>query len=686
MGQSHLRDKFTHRIPKSVVQADELREHLRDSPTVLLLLCAVHVTGDITLLDQYVHRIGSTTEHLSELIANANRAAQARDADGGEKTVAARPKGRVAPEPEAVEELIDLICSVLASQEQAPYMGVTDLDVVSRMASLAAGREVSDAELTMCLEQSGFQPDQRAIAPQLDPPPTLNLAIIGAGMTGLDAAVKALDRGFVFEIFEKAEGIGGVWWSQTYPGIGVDTPSVFYSLSYEVEPEWSQYYPFGIEYQHYLERLAKKYAIEDHLRLNTLVTKMEWLDDDQVWELTVLDGTTQVASTVRAAAVLTAAGQFHGPKYPDVDGRESFTGEQVHSGKWRDIELEGKRVAVVGVGAAGIQVIPSLVPQVAHLTVFQRQAHWVTPHGVASGEVSDSRRWLRRHLPYFIQWERFLIFASGNDVGYQISKVDSEWVKTHSDSISPVNDFIRRMSLKYIDLCFGEGSELAKKLTPDFMFGGKRPVRDPGAFKPDSGGYYYAFTEPHVELETSGIAEVVPNGIVTADGVLHEVDAIVWCTGMTNDWLNSIEITGRGGVRLSEVWADNNPKSYLGGTVAGFPNLFVNDGPNTGVATGGNGHNFMAETVNHFVFECLQLLVENEATSIEVTAEAEQAHNDRIEELMLDLVWHHERTADTYYRNEAGRIIMPNPWSAEEYWTLSQVPAASKFRFGRRTS
>jgi 4-hydroxyacetophenone monooxygenase len=309
--------------------------------------------------------------------------------------------------------------------------------------------------------------------------------------------------------------------------------------------------------------------------------------------------------------------------------------------------------------------------------VFQRQAHWISPNNLGDGIVDESERWLRRHLPYYLQWSRLAIFAQVNSFSHMMNIVDEEWFKDHPLSISQVNDAMMQISLGYINETFGEGSELAKKLTPDFAYGGKRPVRDPGDFKP--GGYYYALSQPHVDLVTSAITRVVPEGIVTADGTLVELDVIIWATGMTLDWLSPIQIVGRDGIILNEVWADNNPRTYLGGTVPGFPNLFINDGPNTGVATGGAGHNFMTETVDHLLFECLQLIVEHGATSLEVTQEAHDAHNDLIEETMLGLIWTHEHGADTYYRNQAGRIILPSPFPADVFWEMSQKPDPSKF-------
>ena len=668
MSEGSLRPRFTHNVARSVVREDELRKHLEAADCAYLLLCAVHVTRDASLLDRYGRKVGSPAILQ---ISNEFGDPEGPGAGPGQES------------PEARAELTDLLCSVLTKEEQPDYLGTEDRELLARMADVAADRHFEEKYIPMGLEQAGFVPDQRAIAPTKTPRRTLNLAIIGAGMTGLDAAVKAADRGFEFDVFEMEAGIGGLWWSQTYPGVAVDTPSLYYSLSYEITPDWSKYYPLGAEYRAYLTALAKKYELTDRLHFNSEIMRMEWIDADQVWELTILDTVTHMTRKVRAAAVLTGAGHLNRPKYPDVKGMETFAGESVHTSRWRDVDLDGKRAAVVGVGAAGIQVIASIADLVRHLTAFQRQAHWVSPNGLGGGTVSDSERWLRRHLPYYQQWSRFMIFWLMCDWAFKMNKVDPEWARTHSTSISSMNEMGRQICLKYINDTFGEGSELARKLTPDFAFGGKRPIRDPGDFEP--GGYYYALSRSHVDLVTSALARVVPEGIVTADGSLHELDVIIWATGMTLDWLSPVEIIGRDGIRLSKVWADNNPRTYLGGTVPGFPNLFINDGPNTGVATGGGGHNFMTETVNHYAFECLQLVVERGASAIEVTQEAHDAHNELIEERMLDLLWTHERRADTYYRNQAGRIILPSPFPAEEFWHMSREPDETKFTLHDRS-
>jgi cation diffusion facilitator CzcD-associated flavoprotein CzcO len=659
--QGSIRHRFTHQVEPSVVSAEELRAHTAAAQNWQLLLSAVHVTGDVSLLDRYAHRLGPSSLQSSLPISMP-------DQHGGEPAV---------EDPLARDELIEMLAETLSSHDQAPYVTITDPEIFQRMSDIAFGGPVDRRHVAMNMEQAGFVPDQRAVTPRRTPSPSLNVAIVGAGMTGLDAAVKATDCGFTYEILEMESGLGGLWFSQTYPGVAVDTPATYYSLSWEITPEWSKLFPLGDEYRAYLTRIAEKYGITDHISFDSEVTRMRWLEPEQVWELTVQSRRDQSVRTVRASAVITAAGHLNRPKYPEIEGIETFRGESVHTARWRPVDVAGKRVGVVGCGAAGVQVIASLTPDAEHLTVFQRQPHWISKNTIGEGDVDQSELWLRRHLPFYLHWTRFWIFAKANSISYAMNATDKEWRVAHPNSISSVNEYMRQISLDYIHQTFGEGSELAQKLTPEFAFGAKRPVRDPGDFSP--GGYYWSLAQEHVDLVTSPLARVVPDGLVTADGQLVELDVIVWATGMTLDFLSPIDIIGRDDVRLSDVWAGNDPRTYLGGTVPGFPNLFVQDGPNTGVATGGTGHNFMTETLNHYIFECLQLLVERDATSIEVTRTAHDEHNELIEELMGDLIWNHERGADTYYRNEAGRIILPSPFEPSDFWRMNQRPDESKF-------
>ncbi len=531
----------------------------------------------------------------------------------------------------------------------------------------------------MNIEQAGFIPDALFVEPTRPAPADFKIAIIGAGMTGIDAAVRAIDRGFSWEIFDKEDGFGGLWWSARYPGVAVDTPSIYYSLSWSMTADWTKFYPSGGEYREYLQSIADTYDLAAHTSFGSEVVRLEWIEDDSEWELTIRSTKDGSERTTRASVVIGGAGHLNRPNYPNVPGRENFRGEQMHTAQYRsDVEIAGKRIGVIGVGAAGVQVVSSLAPQAAEMTVFQRQPVWLAPNTLGDGNVSDSERWLRRNLPFYIKWARLSTFAQIN-VATPISvRVDHEWMREHPDSISAANEFIRLSCLRYINETFGEGSELARKVTPDFPYGGKRPVRDPGDVA--EGGYYWSLKQPHVHLETTAISRVVENGIETSDGVVHELDVIIWATGQTFDFMSPVQIIGRDGLTLREAWDDYlRPRTYLGGTIPGFPNFFMNDGPHTGVANGGGGHNFMTETVNHYAFETIQLLVESGASSVEVRQDTYDAHHQRVLELMTGTIWMNDTKANTYYRNSIGYVILPSPFPVDEFWTMSRGPLPEAF-------
>jgi 4-hydroxyacetophenone monooxygenase len=660
MTTNELVSRMTHRAAKSVVSEEELRRHAVTVAARQLLLVAVHVTGDVGLLDRFEHRLPAVADPIERAFRGDDPANDP---------------------PELREELLDLLCSVLTSDDQPPYLYPDDPALFERLATVAIGTAVDPAQMAPTMEQGGFAPDWDGSVP-VESPEGFSLAIIGAGMVGIDAAVKAAARGIPFTVYEKAAGIGGIWWSQTYPGVAVDTPALYYQLSYEINANWSKLYPLGEEYRLYLNHIVEKYEVASRIQCNASVTKIQWLEDEQLWELTVVDTTSGSTRTERHNAVLTGTGQFAAPKYPDVPGRESFRGEQVHSFEWRDVPAEGARVAVVGVGASGAQVISELGQVAGQMTIFQRQPHWVSPNWLPNdGVVQDGELWLRVNLPYYLHWTRFVVSYYANVMQYHFVCIDPEWVAAHPDdlSISEINHQYKEFCREYLNDTFGEGSELAQKLTPDFPAFAKRTIHEPTSFGP--GSYYWVYCQPHVELVTDPIVEVVPEGIRTADGSVYEADVLIWATGMNTEFLATLEVVGRDGVRLRDVWGAYDARTYLGGTVPGFPNLFINDGPNSGIGAGGAGHNFPTELIDHYAFECLRLMFERGASAIEVTQEAHDRHNARIDEAMEKLIWVHYKDAHTYFRNDAGRVVFQNPFPARETWELCRTPDESAFVF-----
>ncbi|MEU6268031.1 flavin-containing monooxygenase [Saccharopolyspora shandongensis] len=629
----------------SDVDADELRAHLRRADSAVLLAVLAQVTGDASVLDEF----GGAITHVPDPPEMAGRT----DAD----TAAA-----------IVDRLVAALTADRAPRD-ASGPAPDELAFFTRLVPVAMGATPSPEYYPMLLEQGGFH-TARPVVPRTEPlPEAIDLAIIGGGLAGIAAALTAQREGVRYRIYERNDDIGGTWLTQTYPGVGVDTPSSYYSLSAEINPDWSSYYPRGGEYQEYLREVVGRHGIREHVAFGTEVEALTWDDDAARWRIRVRDADgTRVED---AAVVLTAAGYLNRPQYPKAPGRDRFRGLSVHSGEWHPgLDLTGKRVAVIGAGCTAAQIVDAIADDVAHLTLFQRQPHWVAPCKRDSDDVPEHHRWLGRHVPFYANWLRLKAFWGSADNGYPVVIVDPEWAATHR-SISRANDVLLQDCLAYIDRTFGAGSELAAKVTPDFAPFGKRIIRDPG-------GYYDALTRDHVDVVAAEPAEITEHGIRTPGGDLVEVDVIVYATGFHLDFLSGLDIRGRDGVRLVDEWAGNDPRSYRGGTVPGFPNLFVANSPNANPSHGA-GNNFGIEVTVHYLFECLHLLAERGARSLEPTRAAYEEYVARIDADMERTVWRHTPTAHTYYRNAQGRVILACPWRLVDVWTEHRRPNAAHF-------
>jgi 4-hydroxyacetophenone monooxygenase len=621
------------------IDLDELQAHLRKADPGVLVAVLAQLTGDGSVID----RFGPAISHVPDPPERAG----VTDQDTAEALVAAVVEALNAP--------------------RKPW--ADDPELFKRLLPLALGSDVADEFVPLLLEQGGFQLSQPTLPRTVPIPETLKVAIVGAGLAGIIAALSAADAGVAYEIFERNDEVGGTWLTTTYPGIGVDTPAAYYSLSREVNPDWSSYYPQGGEYQTYLASLADKYGLREHTRFGTEVDALWWDEDRGHWQIHSVDrdGNRDVGF---AAVVITAAGYLNRPRWPDLPGRESFAGSSIHSALWdASLDLSGKRAAIIGAGCTAVQIVDACVDEVDQLTVFQRQPHWVAPRKRLTDEVPDHRRYLGRHLPYYANWNRLKSYWGTADNNYPIILQDPEWAKDHL-SISPANDVLLQMCLEYIDRTFGAATELAKKVTPDFAPYGKRIIRDPG-------GYYAALTRDHVQVEANEPAEVNAKGIVTAGGRQIDLDVIIYATGYHLDFLSTIDIRGRDGKTLADEWGDS-PRSYRGGTVPGFPNLFVNSAPNYSPGHGA-GANFSMEVMAHYIVECLQLMALRGATTIEVTQQAYEDYVAGIDEAMSRTVWCHTPNAHTYYRSGSGRVVVATPYRLVDVWQQHRAPVEEDF-------
>ncbi|MCV7055091.1 flavin-containing monooxygenase [Mycolicibacterium gilvum] len=620
----------------------ELRANLMQADAGVLVCVLAQLTGDAGVVD----RFGPLIEHVAD------------------------PPERIGVTDEQTRSaLADVIIAALDAPATDAAEKVTDREFFALLLSTGLGSEVDDEQVDLLLEQGGFRPSAPTLPRTVAIPDTTTMAIIGAGIAGIAVALAAAEEGVSFEIFDRNHEVGGTWLTTTYPGIGVDTPSAYYSLSREVNPNWTNYYPQGAEYQDYLVALADKHQLREHIRFGTEVEALWWDEERGQWQIHTVgaDGTRSVS---HAGVVVTAAGYLNRPRWPDVKGRDTFAGVSVHSAQWdSSLDLTGKKVAVIGAGCTAVQIVDACVDEVEHLTVFQRQPHWVAPRKRPSDDVPEHRRYLGKHLPYYANWHRLKSYWATADNNYPVILQDPQWAAEHL-SISPANDVLLQLCREYIDRTFGAGSELAKKVTPDFAPYGKRIIRDPG-------GYYAALTRDHVDVEASEPAEINARGIVTADGRQIDLDVIIYATGYHLDFLSTVDIRGRDGRKLSEEWGDS-PRAYRGGTVPGFPNLFITSAPNYSPGHGA-GANFSMEVLAHYIIECLQLMALRGATTMEVTREAYENYVAGIDEAMSRTVWCHTPNAHTYYRSSSGRVVVSTPFRLVDLWQQHRAPIEEDF-------
>ncbi|MCB0940862.1 MAG: NAD(P)-binding domain-containing protein [Mycobacterium sp.] len=624
------------------VDPDLLRSNLERADAGVLVAVLAQLTGDPGVVDRFATKISFRPDP---------------------------PEQAGTTDPETAAALADEVIAAMGSARPAGAPAAEDPDLFARVAPLALGTEVGREYVGLLLEQGGFHPSQPVLPRTARLPERFKVVIIGAGIAGMTAALECAAAGIDYEIIDRNDEVGGTWYTAVYPGIGVDTPSAYYSLSRDINGDWSSYYPQGGEYQSYLQSVADKNRLREHTRFSTEVEALLWDDDRHEWQIRTV-GPGGARDVSYANVVIPAVGYLNRPRWPELAGRETFAGISIHSAEWdRSLDLTGKRVAVIGAGCTAVQIVDACVDQVAHLTVFQRQPHWVAPRKRLSDDVPEHRRWLNTHIPYYANWNRLKSFWGTADNNYPVIVRDADWAADHL-SISPANDALLQMCLEYIDRVFGAGSELARKVTPDFAPYGKRIIRDPG-------GYYAALTRSHVDVEASEPARVNEKGIVTQDGRQIDLDVIVYATGYYLDFLSTVDIRGRDGVRLSEVWGAS-PSAYLGGTVPGFPNLFVSSAPNYSPGHGA-GHNFGVEVMVHYVMECLQLMALRHAGAIEVTPEAFSRYVQQIDDAMAGTVWCHTPTAHTYYRSAGGRIVTAFPFRLIDLWQSHRVPIEGDF-------
>ena len=491
-----------------------------------------------------------------------------------------------------------------------------------------------------------------------------HVAVIGAGFSGMLAAIQLERAGIAWTVLEKDETLGGTWYENSYPGCGVDTPTHLYSLSFAQNPEWDRYFAKRPELYEYLQKVAADHEVKDKIRFGHEVTHATWDDTAQVWRIKTTDQHGSVQE-LTANALISGTGFFNRPSIPKIKGLDSFAGPKMHTARWRsDVTIEGKRVGVIGTGASAMQLVPNIAGVAEDVIVFQRTQQWGIPHPNYLREVVPSTKVLMREIPYYLAWYRARLVWTFGDRLHAHVQWDPDWPDAER-SISKVNDRQRRFLTDYIIRELGDRQDLVEHCVPDYPPYGKRPLLDNGWFR--------TVARDDVTLVTSDIEEIREHSVVTADGTEHEVDVLVLATGFKpQQLLSPIEIRGRSGRTLSEVWGPDDPTAYLGITVPDFPNLFCLLGPNTFAGHGGSGI-LSIELEMRYTLEMFALMIEHGISSVDCRQQVHDAYNDELNAALAKTIWAHPGIT-TYYRNSQGRITVPMPWTNADYWHRTRRP------------
>ncbi len=587
-------------------------------------------------------------------------------------SIFAEPTGGLSEQAQqTVRDSLATVLDELASGQRSLPPLPTEAELVEMM-SVCLGERVPSEYAPMAMEEMGFR--DRTLAWRKPPPAarlaTFRVLVIGAGFTGLCAAYRLKQMGFAFEVVEKNPELGGTWFENHYPEAGVDTPNHFYSYSFAPNTGWSSNYSKRDEMLDYQRKVAADLDLRRHIDFGVEVLKMDWHEDRRRWEVTTreADGSTR---SRWADAVITAMGFLNRPKLDSISGIDTFTGPSFHSARWRDdVPLEGKRIGVIGTGASAMQFLRSVAAQAAQVTIFQRSPQWARPPQDYHGTVSTESKWLLQNIPYYYAWYRFGLMWRFGDGLLPTVRRDPNW-PTPQRSMNHRNDRQRQQLTEHLLKELEGRPDLIDKCLPDYPPYGKRILID--------NGWYQALKRPNVELVTEAVDHVEGSEIVDATGRRHEVDVILLATGFEpGKLLWPIEIRGRKGLLLSDVWADDQPRAHLGITMPGFPNLFVTTGPNTGLAHGGSAI-FVSEVQVRYITAMLREMFERSLSDVEVLAPVHDAYNERVDAEHAELVWTHPGMRN-WYRNAQGRVFAVMPWRLVDYWQMTHEPDLSEFK------
>ena len=542
-----------------------------------------------------------------------------------------------------------------------------DYDLIVRMLSVSMAESVPTEYGQFTAAQLGQVKflDHQAISS----PPDFNVVVIGAGVSGLCAAINLQMLGINFQVIERNSTVGGVWWENSYPGAGVDTPNHLYSYSF-APYDWQKYFCLRDELHGYLEHVCDSFEVRDTIRFETTVERIEYQNQKQNWLVTLClpDGTQE---QTEANVVISAAGIFNPPVSPDIDGLEDWEGEQWHTARWPEAaDLQDKKVAIIGNGASCMQIGPEIQDEVESLTIFQKSVHWAAPFEQFRKEVPDPLRFLLREVPLYRNWYRVRLGWTFNDRIHSALHKDPDWEHPER-SLNAQNDAHRAYFTNHVISELGDrASELLDRVLPTYPPFGKRMLMD--------NGWYRMLRNPKVQLVDERISKVDANSLTTEDGSEYEADVLVLATGFdVLNFITTYEAQGSAGTSLMSQWEQDNAQAYLGTVVPNFPNFFTLYGPNLQPGHGGSLI-FVVEMQVRYIMDVIQKMLEQNLGAVEIRQDVHDKYNEDVDQAHTQMVWTHPGM-ESYYRNERGRIVVNSPWRNVDFYAMTREADLSEY-------
>ncbi|GAA3733915.1 NAD(P)/FAD-dependent oxidoreductase [Leifsonia bigeumensis] len=613
------------------------------------LTAIAHLTGDLSLVDQSLRGLPDPAEVLP------------------------RPHGGMTDDQRA--EAIDRAAAAMAdfARNGGRSKGGPSDETLRQLLHFITG-PIDDAYLPLLLHELGIPYDRSAPSwtqEDFRPKKPLRVLVIGAGMSGIACSHRLAQAGIEHEVFERGDDVGGVWRENTYPGCRLDTINFGYSYSFAQKNDWPHQFSKRDEVLGYFRDVADSIGLRARTRFGAEVTRLQYDESRRLWLVTSSSAQRGV-QTDEFDIVISAVGQLNHPSIPEVPGRDSFQGAQVHTGAWdHSLELAGKSVALVGAGASAFQVGPALVDDVAQLTVFQRNAPWMVPTPAYHDPVTEPMQWLLDRVGPYHRWFRFHQLWSNVEGMRRFARVDEEWADDGL-SVSELNLRLRQTLSDRMLERYDDRPDLAEYVVPTYPPFSKRVLRD-------NGEWARMLKHRNTTLVTSGIERLTVDGIVSNDGSTHAVDAIVWATGFdASNFFQPMEIVGAGGVTLQDFW-EGEPRAYLGTSYPGFPNFFSIYGPNTNLAVNGSIVLFSECAIDHILM-CLRELLEHNATVVEVRNDTFNEYNDMIDAENSLMAWG-ASSVTSWYKSASGRISQNSPLPTLDYWKMTHNEVTNAYLF-----